>query len=60
MRKNEIPIVKEYCRDKIIKELEKIKAEINEQMQVINDCLFDNDLKEAIEIIDNHIKELKG
>ena len=44
----------------IIEELEKIKAEINEQIQVNNDCLFDNDLKEAIEIIDNHIKELKG
>ena len=44
----------------IIEELEKIKAEID---RLYSDCLYGEQLvskPETMQIIDNHIKELKG
>ena len=68
MRKDEFPIVHEYCRQETIKELEKIKAEIEDMWiksakdlrtgEVIYENLCEH--SEVLEIIDNHIEELKG
>ena len=33
MRRDEFPIVEEYCKDKVVAELEKIKAEIQEEKE---------------------------
>jgi len=41
-------------------ELEKIKAEINEQIDFNESCCERTDLHEAIGIINRHIAELKG
>lgn len=71
MRRSEIPIVKEYCKDKIKEELEKIKAEIIKGKckycdidANIQKCLEDHnslcDVDDILVIIDNHISELKG
>lgn len=50
-------------RRRIIGELEKIKAEINEEdidCQYEDDYVYSGGLQKAIEIIDNRIAELKG
>ena len=68
MRRNEFPIVEEYCKDKIKAELEDIKAEIK---MYENDCMLscsnnddcrdcnDNMFGSIYRIIDKHIKENK-
>ena len=58
MRKDEFPIVHEYCRQKIVEELEKIKAEIVELEKKMGQGVFTVEL--ASEIVNDHISELKG
>ena len=75
MRKDEFPIVEEYCRDKIIKELEKVKAEIEENGVWVRyniEGRTDRDIENIVEAVlkqakesfiyrlDKHISELKG
>ena len=65
MRRNEFPIVEEYCKDKIIEELEKIKAEF-EEIKCPRDNPYNNEteysvsMEELRELFDKHISELKG
>lgn len=68
MRKDEFPIVHEYCRQETIKELKNIKEEI-ENMWIksakdlrTGEVIYENlcEHSEVLEIIDNHISELKG
>lgn len=64
MRRDEFPIVEEYCKDKIIEELEKVKAESKELAFLFDDLSPDKelvvDLDNIEEVIDKHISELKG
>ena len=64
MRRDEFPIVKEYCRDKVVAELEKIKQEIGRiQTEEGGDFLERpaiDIIYESQKILDNHISELKG
>lgn len=63
MRRDEFPIVHEYCRQKIVEELEKIKSKINLEdadCQYEEDYVYGSGLQKAIEIIDDRIAELKG
>ena len=70
MRKDEFPIVHEYCRQKIVEELEKIKADIigscNNIAQEVSDLSYTRkiyvyeQLSEIKGAIDKHISELKG
>ena len=48
------------AKDLFIEELEKIKAEINEQIDFNESCCERTDLYEAIGIINRRISELKG
>lgn len=62
MRKEEFPIVDEYCRRAKIEELEKIKAKI-ELMDFDFGDYYDNTdiiIEMVSKVINNHIKELKG
>lgn len=52
--------VDEYANAKTVEELEKIKAEINEQIDFNESCCERTDLYEAIGIINRRIAELKG
>lgn len=66
MRKDEFPIVHEYCRQETIKKLEKIKVEIlkkvwrDAQGQIVTRDGFNHGIITATDIIDKHISELKG
>lgn len=51
MRRNEFPIVEEYCKDKIIEELKKIKEKIDLECDSVDS---------ALDIIIDRIHELKG
>lgn len=56
----------DYCKQKIVEELEKIKAEMNVELfkeystEREFDSGYESCLKQQIDRIDNHIKELKG
>ena len=51
MRRNEFPIVEEYCKDKIVAELEKIKEKIDIECDSVDS---------ALDVILDRISELKG
>ena len=55
MRRDEIPIVKEYCKDKVIEELEKMKAEIATYCDYHG--IYDWGI---LDLIGERIKEIKG
>ena len=64
MRRDEFPIVEEYCKDKIIEELEKVKAEIEEEkldvdLDIGNETIYNNAINDVLAILDKHIKENK-
>ena len=58
MRRDEFPIVEEYCKDKIKAELEEIKAEINKLWFTGYADKPKLDREEVINILDKHIKEI--
>ena len=58
MRKDEFPIVDEYCRRAKIEELEKIKAEIHD-IKLELDCDYYTGDK-ITRLIEKHIEEMKG
>ena len=58
MRRDEFPIVEEYCRDKVVEELVKIKSEIVELEKKMGQGIFTVEL--ASEIVNDHISKLKG
>ena len=68
MRKDEFPIVEKYCREKVVEELEKIKAELNNKSFTYSlTDNFENDIiicvikiSDMEKILDKHISELKG
>lgn len=55
-------IVDRYCQKKIEEELERVREEIRIDMSDIvnNSCDYTIGMAKSIEIIDNHISELKG
>lgn len=61
MRKDEFPIVDEYCRRAKIEELEKIKTEIEEIDNIIHEhgATYINKYG-IVKVFNNHISELKG
>lgn len=64
MRRDEFPIVEEYCKDKIVEELEKVKAEIEEEkldvdLDIGNETIYNNAINDVLAILDKHIKENK-
>lgn len=67
MRRDEFPIVDKYCKDKIIKELNNIRAEIGIYKldcmltcdnKICRDC-NNNMFGSIYRIIDKHIKEIE-
>lgn len=60
MRRDEFPIVHEYCRQKIVKELEKIKAEIMSIGNWREHYEMPIAYLSCLTIVEHHISELKG
>lgn len=62
MRRDEFPIVEEYCKDKVVSELEAIKAEIDTLYGVYLSCFTERLVikSDVMRIFDEHISELKG
>lgn len=66
MRKDEFPIVDEYCRRSKIEELEKIQHEIGNEFVDLQDgseewrSYVNDAVLSCYEIVEKHIKELKG
>lgn len=61
MRRDEFPIIEEYCKDKVVEKLEKIRQEIYDIEEPDHDFEgFYYCFEEALKVIDNHISKLKG
>ena len=61
MRRDEFPIVEEYCKDKVVAELEKIRSQIIKKAnsgQWSEPTIYG--MQKAVFIIDNELSELKG
>lgn len=65
MRRNEFPIVKEYCKDKVVEEIEKIKTDIENLSKAYQTDYNTGeeyeylDREEVLQILDEYIKENK-
>lgn len=61
MIENKFLIIDEYCRQEIIEELERIKAEIEEDKKLYS---YNEHIQKGhsncIDIVNSHISELKG